>query len=96
MLLYGKNSCGEVQVTICKHTDHLYVCMLHTVRQANEAKKFKESYFKLRIDYTLQKHEQTPCTQTSESSKPSSISMQKSRVAMLQLEDSKYLLNMYE
>ncbi len=29
---------NEVQVTICKHTDHLYVCMLLTVRQANEAK----------------------------------------------------------
>ncbi len=50
MLLYGNNSCGaseaflcldndnEVQVTICKHTDHLYVCMVLTVRQSNEAK----------------------------------------------------------
>ena len=94
-----KNSCGgsqavlcfnEVQVTMCKQTEHLYVCMLHTVRQTNKAKKSRK------VASEKKKHEQIPCIQTTESSKPTSISVQKSCVAINQLGDSRYLLNLCE
>ena len=79
----------EVQVAMCKQTDHSYVCILLTVKQAYKAKN-QGSCFK------NDEYKQTPCIQACESSKPTSISVQKICIEMIQLEDSGHLLNMCE